>query len=46
MAALVEGCRLLVAAMLTGAGYHRHDRGAWRRRRARVQNTLSEQAST
>jgi hypothetical protein len=25
-------CSLLVAAEMTAAGFHRHDRGAWRRR--------------
>jgi hypothetical protein len=33
MAALEAGCDVLVAATLTAAGYHRHDRGVWRRRR-------------
>ena len=33
MSSLDAGCGLLVAAVLTAAGYHRHDRGAWRRKR-------------
>ena len=32
---LIELTDALVAATLTVAGYHRHDRGAWRRRRDR-----------
>lgn len=30
---LCEGASALAAAALAAAGYHRHDRGAWRRRR-------------
>jgi hypothetical protein len=33
LCALDAGCRLLAAAELTAAGYHQHDRSAWRRRR-------------
>jgi hypothetical protein len=32
---LIQLTDALVAATLTAAGYHRHDRGAWRRRRER-----------
>jgi hypothetical protein len=32
---LIQLTDALVAATLTVAGYHRHDRGAWRRRRDR-----------
>ena len=32
---LIQLTDALVAATLTVAGYHRHDRGAWRRRRER-----------
>ena len=32
---LVELADLLARAALVAAGYHRHDRGAWRRRRER-----------
>ena len=35
MAVLDEGCRSLLAVVLTGAGYHQHARGVWRRRRVR-----------
>ncbi len=34
--ALDAACRTMVAATLTVAGYHQHDRGAWRRRRVRT----------
>ena len=33
--ALDAACKTMVAATLTVAGYHQHDRGAWRRRRVR-----------
>ena len=35
MTLLDAGCTALLAAELTLAGYHRHDRGPWRRKRGR-----------
>ena len=36
MKSLDAGCAALLAVELTLAGYHRHDRGRWRRKRGRT----------
>jgi hypothetical protein len=33
LGAAVDSAEALVAALLVGAGFHRHNRGEWRRRR-------------
>ena len=35
LATLCDQADALLAAALTAAGYHRHDRGSWRRKRCR-----------
>jgi hypothetical protein len=35
LGSLDGGCRLLIEAAFLAAGYHKHDRGAWRLRRGR-----------
>jgi hypothetical protein len=35
MARLDNDCALLLAGVMTAAGYHRHDHGKWRRKRVR-----------
>jgi hypothetical protein len=46
LARVIAATRLLVRATLRGAGYHQHQRGAWRRRRGRREETMSTHQST